>query len=94
MGNRSSTLPSTQNIIQKKKFSSNGFVTRLPKRLILIRHGESVGNKNEATYSHTPDWMIPLTSEGIKQSKNLGKELSSVIGNGIFIYLFILFIFV
>lgn len=82
MGNRSSRSP-----IKERHFSSNGFVTRLPKRLILVRHGESLGNCNEAAYSHTPDWMIPLTEEGINQSKQLGKDLREIVGDGpLFIY--------
>ncbi len=60
----------------------NGFITRLPKRIVLIRHGESVGNFDEAAYSHTPDWTIPLTEEGIKQSKELGVTLKGIVGNG------------
>lgn len=67
---------------ERKHFSSNGFVTRLPKRLLLIRHGESLGNCNESAYTTTPDWMIPLTEDGINQSKQLGKDLREIVGDG------------
>jgi hypothetical protein len=33
----------------------------LPKRIILIRHGESLGNIDETAYASIPDWKIPLT---------------------------------
>ena len=29
-----------------------------PKRFILIRHGESDGNVDEAAYVNTPDWKV------------------------------------
>ena len=33
------------------------------RRIILVRHGESEGNKDERAYVHTPDWRIALTDE-------------------------------
>ena len=33
------------------------------RRIILIRHGESEGNKDEQAYVHTPDWRIALTDK-------------------------------
>jgi hypothetical protein len=33
----------------------------LPKRIILLRHGESLGNVDDTAYSTIPDWKIPLT---------------------------------
>jgi broad specificity phosphatase PhoE len=64
-------------------FSSHGFVNRLPKRILLIRHGESLGNFDESAYTHTPDWTIPLTPEGINQSRELGKKLRGIVGKGL-----------
>lgn len=34
---------------------------QLPKRIILLRHGESLGNVDDTAYSTIPDWKIPLT---------------------------------
>lgn len=34
---------------------------RLPKKIILIRHGESLGNVNAGAYCHIPDWRVRET---------------------------------
>jgi hypothetical protein len=70
-------------ILNKRMFSTHGFVNRLPKRILLIRHGESLGNYDETAYTHTPDWTIPLTPEGVNQSKELGRKLRDIVGNGL-----------
>mmetsp|Transcript_13327 Transcript_13327/g.25011 ORF Transcript_13327/g.25011 Transcript_13327/m.25011 type:complete len:289 (-) Transcript_13327:146-1012(-) len=56
-------------------------VTQRPKRIILIRHGESLGNIDDSAYVSTPDWRVPLTEKGKRQSYEAGKELSKIIGN-------------
>ena len=33
----------------------------LPKRIILLRHGESLGNIDDTAYATIPDWKIPMT---------------------------------
>ena len=50
----------------------------LPKRIILIRHGESKGNVDETAYQHTPDWQIRLTEKGRKQAEQTGKMLRAL----------------
>lgn len=57
---------------------------KLPKRIILVRHGESVGNVNEEEYATTPDWAIPLTEKGKEQAKQLGAHIHEIIGSGMF----------
>ena len=52
-----------------------------PKRLILIRHGESEGNQNSTIYSTVPDHAIGLTERGREQSRLCGKKLTKVIGD-------------
>ena len=52
----------------------------LPRRIILIRHGESEGNVKEDTYQSTPDPLVPLSEQGRKQSEELGKRLRDKIG--------------
>ncbi|XP_027367003.1 phosphoglycerate mutase-like protein AT74 [Abrus precatorius] len=54
----------------------------LPKRIILMRHGESQGNLDTATYTTTPDHSIPLTAQGIAQAHHAGAELRRVMGGG------------
>mmetsp|Transcript_10816 Transcript_10816/g.20018 ORF Transcript_10816/g.20018 Transcript_10816/m.20018 type:complete len:113 (+) Transcript_10816:201-539(+) len=40
-----------------------------PRRIILIRHGQSEGNVDERAYVTTADWRIPLTEVGRNQAK-------------------------
>jgi broad specificity phosphatase PhoE len=54
--------------------------TQRPKRIILIRHGESIGNVDDCAYVTTPDWRVPLTERGIEQSFEAGKKLRDIIG--------------
>jgi broad specificity phosphatase PhoE len=47
----------------------------MPHKLVLIRHGQSMGNINEVLYSTTPDNAMPLTRLGWEQAKNAGAVL-------------------
>ena len=51
-----------------------------PKRIILIRHGESEGNLDNSLYETTPDYALKLTQQGIAQAKQAGREIKSIIG--------------
>lgn len=51
----------------------------LPKRIILLRHGESEGNLDPATYVTTPDPKILLTPQGIAQARLAGSRMRHVI---------------
>lgn len=53
----------------------------LPKRIILIRHGESVGNVDESIYSRVPDWRVRLSPKGHQQAIQAGEKLRREIGN-------------
>lgn len=48
---------------------------RLPKRIYLIRHGESQGNVDEEVYARIPDNKIPLTARGRQQAVIAGVKL-------------------
>lgn len=52
-----------------------------PKRIILIRHGESEGNRDNSQYLVTPDFALKLTPTGIEQAKRAGKDIRAIIGN-------------
>ncbi|CAH9076238.1 unnamed protein product [Cuscuta epithymum] len=54
----------------------------LPKRIILVRHGESQGNKDGAAYAMTPDYKISLTPEGIEQAKQAGSSIRRLLSDG------------
>ena len=43
---------------------------RLPRKIILIRHAESVGNVQPESYAHTPDAEMPLVRSKMKQQLN------------------------
>jgi broad specificity phosphatase PhoE len=46
-----------------------------PKRIFIIRHGESEGNTDRHVYEKIPDWKIPLTQLGAEQAQLAGKNL-------------------
>ena len=48
---------------------------RLPKRIILVRHGESQGNLDMSAYTTTPDYRIPLTALGAEQARAAGRGI-------------------
>jgi broad specificity phosphatase PhoE len=52
-----------------------------PKRIILIRHGESEGNADKALYEKIPDYKINLTEKGRLQAFEVGQRLKEVLGN-------------
>lgn len=55
---------------------------KLPKRIILVRHGESQGNLDMSAYATTPDYRIPLTPLGTEQARAAGERISKVISDG------------
>ena len=60
---------------------------RRPKKLILLRHGESAGNNDVKFYETTPDSEIPLTEKGIQQAANASAKLKEMIGDSpLFVY--------
>lgn len=52
-----------------------------PKRIILIRHGESEGNIDRLVYKSKPDYALALSEKGIRQAKDAGHRLKEIIGN-------------
>jgi broad specificity phosphatase PhoE len=60
-----------------------------PKRIILIRHGESEGNVDEQAYTHTPDSRVPLTSRGLDQAALAGRMLHQLIGPEANVYFYV-----
>jgi len=46
---------------------------------LLVRHGESLGNLDEATYTRIPDWKIPLTERGVQESISAGLQISRLL---------------
>jgi broad specificity phosphatase PhoE len=52
---------------------------KLPQRIILIRHGESMGNLDDSVYSHVPDWRVRLSPNGHSQAIAAGRTLRQLI---------------
>lgn len=50
-----------------------------PKRIILIRHGESEGNADRRHYETIPDYALNLTHRGKSQATQAGKEIAGLI---------------
>lgn len=52
-----------------------------PKRIILVRHGESLGNAEPNHYETTPDYALDLTDKGQVQAQRAGELIKGVINN-------------
>lgn len=50
-----------------------------PKRIILIRHGESEGNADHSIYERKPDYALELSENGLLQAKEAGRKLKDII---------------
>ena len=51
----------------------------LPKRRILMRHGESKGDRDTTMYTITPDHNIQSMTQGMAQALRTGEHLRRVI---------------
>ncbi|PON62926.1 Histidine phosphatase [Parasponia andersonii] len=50
-----------------------------PRRIILVRHGESEGNIDESVYTRTADPKISLTKKGVAQAVECGDSIREMI---------------
>lgn len=55
--------------------STIGIVPPRPRRIILVRHGESEGNVDESVYTRVPDPKIGLTNRGKVQAEQCGERI-------------------
>ncbi|KAK4744927.1 hypothetical protein SAY87_011239 [Trapa incisa] len=54
-----------------------------PRRIILVRHGQSEGNVDESAYTRVPDPKIKLTEMGKAQARECGQRIRKMIeGDG------------
>lgn len=74
-------LESIQPKFTSQKMNNQDQHKFLPKRIILVRHGESAGNLDGSAYTTTPDYKIPLTPDGIAQAKLAGTKIRDVISD-------------
>ena len=52
-----------------------------PKRIILIRHGESEANVDRYLFGQVPDYTIELTQKGREQALEAGRKLKGIVGD-------------
>lgn len=52
-----------------------------PKRIILIRHGESSANVDRYLFGQIPDYTIELTEKGCMQARVAGCKLKELVGD-------------
>ncbi|KAK9762828.1 hypothetical protein K7432_011053, partial [Basidiobolus ranarum] len=60
-------------------FSSTSFSLQRPRKIILIRHGESVANLDKSIHRVVPDHRIRLTKKGVEQAREAGKRVQEEI---------------
>ncbi|GCA63382.1 histidine phosphatase superfamily protein, clade-1, partial [Kipferlia bialata] len=65
---------------QEKVVKRKVMFHRKPKRIILVRHGESDGNVSSDAYATTPDNQIQLTERGRAEAERAGQELAQLVG--------------
>ena len=53
--------------------------SRRPKRIILVRHGESEANIDPSLYDKVPDNKISLSTNGFKQAREAGEKLLNIV---------------
>ncbi|MFT7839529.1 histidine phosphatase family protein [Saccharothrix sp. BKS2] len=49
-------------------------------RIILLRHGQSLGNVDELAYCRIPDHALPLTETGERQARAAGSRVRGLLG--------------
>ncbi|CAB9519268.1 mutase-like protein [Seminavis robusta] len=49
----------------------------MPNKVVMVRHGQSMGNVDEGLYSTTPDNAMPLTKLGWEQARKAGQHLKN-----------------
>lgn len=52
-----------------------------PRRIILVRHGQSLGNVDAFAYETVPDHRLPLTEVGAKQARDAGVAVKKIVGD-------------
>jgi broad specificity phosphatase PhoE len=57
-------------------------------KVILLRHGECLGNVDKAAYTTIPDHALPLTAHGEEQARGAGPRIRDLVGGerfGVFV---------
>lgn len=70
---------STSNHERNREARTEYNASIMPDKLVLIRHGQSLGNIDESLYATTPDNAMPLTELGWEQAREAGRVLKKVL---------------
>ena len=62
-------------LVGEPTYTYGSTTRKLPRRIVLVRHGESEGNVDESEYTRTPDSQVRLTARGHEQAESTGREL-------------------
>lgn len=68
---RQSYEPQIQNRVARRRYNAR----IMPNKVVMVRHGQSMGNIDEDLYSKTPDNAMPLTKLGWEQARKAGQVL-------------------
>lgn len=74
-------FPEKNPLINPLLASNVDVVPPRPRRIILVRHGESEGNVDESVYTRVPDPKIGLTNRGRVQAEECGQRIKNMIEN-------------
>jgi hypothetical protein len=72
-------FPEKNPLINPLLASNVDVVPPRPRRIILVRHGESEGNVDESVYTRVPDPKIGLTNRGRVQAEECGQRIKNMI---------------
>lgn len=60
--------------------SNKKIMSKKPKNIIVLRHGQSVGNVSKEAYDRIPDYRIELTQKGREQAAKAAEYLAAEFG--------------
>lgn len=72
-------LPSFSNQYNNVLQNSNTIRPPRPRRIILVRHGQSEGNVDEGAYTRVADPNIALTEKGLNEAAKCGQMIKEMI---------------
>lgn len=50
-----------------------------PRRIILVRHGESLGNVDDSIYTRIADPKVGITAKGVAEAEDCGRQMRELI---------------
>ena len=72
-------LPHTGSRAQILRYAQRYELQYRPRRIFVLRHGESEGNIDKTLFERLPDYEHSLTSKGREQAREAGRKLAALI---------------